>query len=83
MPIRFEEDRAVLEEVCTVEEAEPLLDWLRGADDARSVDLSACSHAHTAVIQVLLAAKPRVAAPPKDAVLARVLGLAGAGSQPP
>lgn len=71
MPIRFENDLAALEGACAVEEAEPLLEWAR-ATIRPTVDLSACTHMHAAVLQVLLAARARVAVPPTDAFLARV-----------
>jgi hypothetical protein len=72
MPITHDEGVARLTGSCTVEEAEPLLDWLRATPDP-ALDLSACLAAHSAVVQVLLAARPRVVAPPPDPVLAAAL----------
>lgn len=78
MPIRFAEDAARFEGVCAVEEAEPLLEWLRGRE-APKVDLSACEHAHTAVAQLILAFRPAIIAPPPDAAFALLLtGVASA-----
>lgn len=81
MPIRFDETTSWLEEVCAVEEAEPLLAWLQGGPDRR-VDLGRCSHLHTAVLQVLLAARPVLAAPPEDGFLARHVAPLLAGGAP-
>jgi hypothetical protein len=53
----------------TVEEAEGLLAWLLAQPGAR-VDLAGCTHCHAAVLQLLMAAAPRVAAWPDDAGLA-------------
>jgi hypothetical protein len=81
MPIDLTGPVAVLEGHCSVEEAEPLLEWLRAAP-APAVDLSACAHAHTAVLQVLLALRPALAAAPADEFLARLCagnGLAARG----
>lgn len=68
MPIAFEGDRARLSGVCGVDVAEPLLAWLSEQAHPR-VDLSACQHLHAAVLQVLLVARPAVAAEPADAFL--------------
>ncbi|CAH2601423.1 conserved protein of unknown function [Rhodovastum atsumiense] len=71
MPILIEGDLAVLDGTCTVEEAEPLLDWVRGTATP-AVDLSGCRHLHAAVLQVLLAARPRLAAAATDPFVARL-----------
>lgn len=49
-----------------------LLDWLRRTA-APSADLSACTEPHTALVQLLLAARVHLAAPPADSVLADCL----------
>ncbi len=72
MPVAMNDDLAVFEGACAVEEAEPLLAWLRETPDA-AVDLSRCAALHAALAQVLLAARPRVVAPPADPVLAAAL----------
>jgi hypothetical protein len=59
---------AVLEGVVTVEEAEPLADWLRRTSAPR-VNLRKCTHLHTAVLQCLLAAGVTISVPPADPFL--------------
>lgn len=59
------EGTIVLEGSCPSEDAEVLLQHLAGTPDA-TVDLRRCESAHTAVVQVLLAARPRVQGPPLD-----------------
>jgi hypothetical protein len=51
--------------ICGIEEAEPLLDWLRDGYGRRA-DLSACEHLHTALLQILLAHRVQVMALPPD-----------------
>jgi hypothetical protein len=58
----------VLEGTCSSEDAEVLLQHLISAPNA-PVDLRACEYAHTAVIQVLVAAGPRLLGPPAGAAL--------------
>lgn len=70
MPLVFTEAHARFEDVCTVEDALPLLEFLKGSA-APEVDLSACTYLHTALLQLLLAARPRMAAPPTDPSLVR------------
>lgn len=70
MPLVFTETQVRFEDVCTVEDALPLLDFLKGSA-APEIDLSACTHLHTALLQLLLAARPRLATPPADPTLAR------------
>jgi hypothetical protein len=72
MPVTLKEGLAVFEGACAVEEAEPLLHWLRDTPDA-AVDLAGCDALHAALAQLLLAARPRLAAPPPDPVLAAAL----------
>jgi hypothetical protein len=62
--------QARFEEVCTVEDALPLLEFLRNNDKAE-VDLSACTWLHTALLQLLLTGSPRLTASPVDPALAR------------
>jgi hypothetical protein len=63
MGITFEIDIAHLTGTVSVEDAEGLLEWLR-THPRGAVDLSACDHLHTANLQVLMAARPRIAAWP-------------------
>ena len=55
---------------CPIEDAEALLGHLR-ASPQPDVDWSACDHAHTAVIQVLLAAGARMIGEPRGRALAQ------------
>jgi len=48
---------------CTSSDAEPLLRLLLAAPDS-TVDWRSCQGAHTAVVQVLMAAGPRLLGPP-------------------
>jgi hypothetical protein len=52
-----------LEGICPIEDAEALQQQLLSNPEA-AVDWSACVQAHTAVIQVLLAAQPKFLGPP-------------------
>ncbi len=70
MPLVFTDTQVRFEAVCTVEDALPLLEFLR-VSAAPEVDLSACTHLHTALLQLLLAARPRLVSPPADPTLAR------------
>ncbi|MHB8067871.1 MAG: hypothetical protein ACYDIC_08225 [Desulfobaccales bacterium] len=68
MPIDYKGKQAVFRDVVSVEEAEGLLGWLQKKPAAK-VDLSACTHLHPANLQVLMAAKTRIAVWPHDANL--------------
>jgi len=57
-----------LEGICPIEDAEPLLRHLLSAPHA-TVDWRACEQAHTAVIQILLAAGVPLRGPPAGAIL--------------
>lgn len=70
MPFDFTKNTATAGESCTVEDALPLLEFLI-ANRSAKVDLGPCTNLHTAVLQVLLAAKPKITALPQDAFLAR------------
>ena len=65
MPIEYKKNRALFRDVVTVEEAEGLLEWLQTRPGAQA-DLAACSHLHTANLQVLMSAKARISEWPKD-----------------
>jgi len=78
MPVKLGKQVAILEGLCAVEEAEPLWQWLRERP-GRKVNLKGLRHPHTAVLQVLMAARPAVTAPPRDEALARWLLPAIAG----
>ena len=65
MPIDYKKKQAVFQDIVSVEEAEELLGWLQKRVSAK-VNLSACTHLHPANLQVLIAAKTKVAAWPRD-----------------
>lgn len=69
MAIEFSKKTARFVDVAGVEEAERLLGWLQSNPKGK-VDLSGCSHLHAANLQVLMAARPAIAAWPGDASLA-------------
>jgi hypothetical protein len=56
---RIDEFTIALEGVCPVADAEVLRQHLVSAESAK-IDLTACEHAHTAVVQVLLASEREV-----------------------
>lgn len=69
MSITYGDQQASLIDIVTVEDAEGLLEWLQTHPDGK-LDLAACTHLHAANMQVLMAAKPIIAAWPTDAELA-------------
>ncbi len=73
MPIVYEDDTARFLEVCAVDEALDLLEWLRGQSQPK-IDLEACTHLHTALFQVIAATRPTIISLPEDAFLCRCLG---------
>ena len=68
MPIEFKTDEIIFRDVASVEEAEPLLEWLQKTPGAR-ITLTACTHLHTANLQVLMAARPKIATWPDSTEL--------------
>jgi hypothetical protein len=69
MTVRLTDDGAImLEGDCPVEDAETLARFLL-LDPSAAVDWRACDLAHTAVIQILLAARPTTRGPPRSAFL--------------
>jgi hypothetical protein len=73
---------------CPVEDAETLLEHLQGGRDA-PVDWSGCTALHTAVLQVLMAAKPKLLGECGDefvrtwALIAPRDGVTARGRKPP
>jgi hypothetical protein len=65
MPIEFKRNRVVLRDVVGVEEAEGLLELLQ-KEPSSQVEFSACTHLHTANLQVLMAARSAIASWPED-----------------
>jgi hypothetical protein len=72
MTIRYLKKYAALEGVVGVDDAEALTQWLL-QQAAPAVHLGKCEHLHGAVLQVLLALRPKLTAPPPDPLLAGVL----------
>lgn len=68
MPIEYKKNLALFRDIASVDEAEGLLEWLLNKAAAK-VDLGACTHLHPANLQVLIAAKSRIAVWPNDASL--------------
>ncbi len=66
---RLDDHTIILEGVCTIEDAEALLQLLATTPSA-TVDWRDCEGAHTAVVQILLAAGPAVRGPPRADFLA-------------
>ena len=65
MTVRKTDDGTIaLEGRCPVEDAETLVRMLTGTPFA-TIDWRDCDHAHTALIQILLAARPRILGPAK------------------
>ncbi len=59
MPLELTSDRAVLTGHVAIEDTEPLLDWLRDGN-AGSVDVTACTSMHMAILQLLLRISPPI-----------------------
>jgi hypothetical protein len=72
MPIRYLKKHAALEGQVSVEDAEALAQWLQ-QQPSPAVHLAKVEHVHAAVLQVLMALKPRVVAWPADPWLAGAL----------
>lgn len=70
--IRYDETSATLQGWVGVEEAEALAAWLTQAP-GRGVHLAGCTQLHAAVLQVLLALRPALLAPPPEPRLAAAL----------
>ncbi|EXJ13920.1 hypothetical protein [Imhoffiella purpurea] len=69
MALEFKKTTAVARDLLGVEDAETLLEWLIKHPRGR-VNLSACTHLHASNLQVLMAARPKISAWPKDRALA-------------
>jgi hypothetical protein len=69
MGIEYDKKTARLIDFVSVEDAETLLEWLQANPKGR-LDLTACTHLHAANLQVLMAAKPPIAAWPANPDLA-------------
>jgi len=65
MAIEYKKKIVVFDGAVSVEAAEDLLQWHQSHPKGR-VDLTACTHLHTAVLQVLMASRMGVIAWPQD-----------------
>ncbi|HEX2808732.1 MAG TPA: hypothetical protein VHN80_21425 [Kineosporiaceae bacterium] len=70
MPVTLSRSVATLTGVVSVDDAEPLSEWLRATRHPK-VRLAGCTNLHTAALQALLAARPAVISPPAEPFLAR------------
>ncbi|NEX16482.1 MAG: hypothetical protein C1943_07600 [Halochromatium sp.] len=59
MPFDARKNLLVADTLLSVEDAEVLLEWLLKNPRGR-INLSACTHLHTANLQVLMAARPKI-----------------------
>jgi hypothetical protein len=69
MPYRIDDNVISLDGHCSVEEAQPLFEAMRGVDEP-IFDLGRAQTLHTAVVQLILASAGRVRSPPADRWLA-------------
>ena len=65
MPLTFGENTVLIDGICGVEDAMPLLEFLQTHTGA-SIDMHACSHLHSAALQVLMATARVVHLPDED-----------------
>ena len=72
MPIDLHPERAHLRGKCRLEDAEALREWLQ-QNPGCELDLSACTHLHSGVLQIILAHGRLPIAWPSDASFARWL----------
>ena len=81
MTVRVADDGAImLEGNCPAEDAETIARLLL-LDPAAAVDWRACDHAHTAIVQVLLTARPVMLGPPRSLFLRNWVAPALSGAQ--
>ena len=69
---RDEQGTIVLQGYCPVDDTETLFQFLR-ATPAATVDWTECSRLHTAIVQLLLAARPHFTGPCGDSLATRLL----------
>lgn len=75
MAIEYKKGVAVFSDNVSVEEAEGLLDWFIKNPKGK-LNLTTCTHIHSANLQVLMAVKPVIANEPKDKELQMWLDVA-------
>jgi hypothetical protein len=69
MPLKINKALVRFEDVCMVEEALPLLEFLKGRKSAKA-DLSRCTYVHSALLQLLFMGGVKIVALPSDPLLA-------------
>ncbi|NYG32978.1 hypothetical protein HZU83_06065 [Sphaerotilus montanus] len=72
MGIRYLKKSATLQGLVSAEDAEILLEWLKSRPGS-AVNVTRCQQMHAAVLQVLLALRPRIIGQPADPWLQAVL----------
>lgn len=72
MSVEYKKSKLVFIDIISAEDAESLLNWLIKKPAAK-LDLSACTHMHAAVLQVLMAAGVSIVQWPRDDRLRLVL----------
>lgn len=70
--LTLKNNRATVEDVLSVEDAELLFEWSQ-EHPRGSLDLGACTHVHTASLQVLMATRIKIAVWPQAEALAEWL----------
>ncbi len=65
MPVELTSECAVFSGVVGIDDAEAVLSWAL-KEPLATIDFSACTHLHSATLQVLMARKPGVKAWPAD-----------------
>jgi len=68
MTVQFLDDTVTLDGICSIEDADLLLQHLLAAPDA-AVDWRTCDRAHASVIQMLLVSKVILIGPPRGSFL--------------
>jgi hypothetical protein len=72
MPIEYTRELARLAGKCTINEANAFHEWLQQHPRGQ-VDLRQCEHLHMGILQLLMAAKPGIAAAPENRFLQHLL----------
>jgi len=65
MPIIYKKTVAILEEICEIEDAETMLEWLLEHPKGK-LNLKQLRHTHSALLQILMALRPTVSIWPED-----------------
>ncbi len=65
MAIRYDKDVAFFEDICTVEEAEEFVVWIKEQKEPK-LNLESLEHMHTALFQTILFFKPEILKLPND-----------------